>query len=160
MTAVTQNSGRQQALAWIFRIVLFASAASLAAYIPYKYATQLHAISGIYAFLFPLSSILAIAGIALAMRPQLSCDCNAGIRSGVGALSIMWMATGFLCVSGMTSALLSNTVDGTIAFIHMGAQHIVLSLSLLAFAFMPARMMSMLGLPVSESDNVVSSTAT
>ena len=52
-----------------FRIALFAAAASLAAYIPYKYATQLHAIQGLYAFLFPLSAILAAAGIALAVRP-------------------------------------------------------------------------------------------
>lgn len=144
MPSPNYDTRRQQALAWTFRIVLLASAASLAAYIPYKYATQLHAINGVYAFLFPLSGILAAAGLVFAMRPQMSCDCNAVTRSGLGALSLLWMATGLLCVSNMTRVLLADPVDGSIAFFHMGMQHVFLSLSLLAFAFMPHRIVTML----------------
>ena len=53
--------------AWLFRIALFAAAARLAACIPYKYATQLHAVDGLCAFLFPLSALRgqALGGEAL-----------------------------------------------------------------------------------------------
>ena len=65
-----------------FRIALFVAAASLALYIPYKYATELHAISGLYAYLFPLSGVLAVFGMILAVRPQSACDCSTGVRAG------------------------------------------------------------------------------
>ena len=63
------NANRNTVIPTIFRVALFAAALSLAAYIPYKYATQLHAITGLYAFLFPLASVLAAAGMLLAMKP-------------------------------------------------------------------------------------------
>ena len=62
----TPVTARQNTAWWIFRTALFASAASLAIYIGYKYATQLHTLEGFYAFLFPLSSVLAVAGMVLA----------------------------------------------------------------------------------------------
>ncbi len=46
----------------IFRAALLLSTLGLAAYSPYKYASQLHAISGRYAFLFPIFGLLALAG--------------------------------------------------------------------------------------------------
>lgn len=131
--------------AWIFRVALFAAAASLAFYIPFKYATQLHAISGLYAFLFPLSGVLAAAGMILALKPRTACDCNVPMRAGVGALSVLWLATGLLCVKTLTDGIVDNPTRGTFAMFHMLVQHVFLSLSLLAFAFMPARMARVLG---------------
>ena len=37
----------QRSIGWLLRAALFLAAASLAAYIPYKYATQLHAVTEI-----------------------------------------------------------------------------------------------------------------
>ncbi len=135
----------QRALGWTFRLALFAAAASLAVYIPYKFATQLHAITGIYAFLFPLSVLLAAAGIVLAVKPEKACDCGVSMRAGVGALSVLWLATGVLCVGSLAAAVMEHPMHGSIATFHMLTQHVFLSLSLIAFALLPYRMAEMLG---------------
>jgi hypothetical protein len=135
----------------VFRVLLFAAAASLAAYIPYKYATQLHAIAGMYAFLFPLSGVLAVAGMWLAIRPQSSCSCNVPMRGGVSALTLLWMGTGLLCVPSLTMSVLENPAAGLFASFHMVAQHVFLSLSLLAFMLAPERMIRLLGLTPPET---------
>ena len=130
---------------WLFRAALFAAAASLAAYIPYTYATQLHAISGIYAFLFPLSSLLAFAGMIFAVKPAKACDCGVTMRSGMAALSVLWLATGVMCVGTLTDAVTKDPLHGSIATFHMVTQHVFLSASLIAFAWMPTRMARALG---------------
>lgn len=133
--------------ALVFRLALFLAALSLAAYIPYKYATQLHAVSGIYAFLFPLSGLLALAGITVAVKPQVACDCGMPVRSGLGALAVLWMVTGMLCVKSLAAGMLNDPLHGSIAMVHMLAQHAFLSLSLLAFALFPQQMARLLGRP-------------
>ncbi len=125
---------------WLFRAALFAAAASLAAYIPYKYATQLLAITGFYAFLFPLSSLLAVAGMIFAVKPTKACDCGTTMRSGIAALSVLWLATGVMCVGTLTDAVIKDPLHGSIATFHMLAQHVFLSASLIAFAWLPTRM--------------------
>ena len=138
------------AIAWvIFRIALFAAAVSLAAYIPYKYATQLHTVTGMYAFLFPLSGVLAVAGIVLALRPRTACDCSPVTRAGVGVLAGAWMVTGVLCVSSLLEMIASSPAGGLFATFHMLAQHVFLSLSILAFALIPQKMAGKLGAPAS-----------
>ena len=129
----------------VFRGAVFLAAVSLAAYIPYKYATQLHATSGLYAFAFPLSGLLALAGIVVAVRPQTACDCGAPMRAGVGVVSLLWMATGMMCVASLASGVMHDPLLGSIASFHMVAQHVFLSLSLLAFAIWPAQMVRWLG---------------
>jgi len=131
--------------AGIFRIFLFAASASLAAYIPYKYVTQLHAFEGVYAFLFPLSGMLALAGMVLAFRPRLACSCNIPTRAGLGALAVLWMTTGLLCVKTLSLAILENPVGGSFAMFHMLIQHVFLSLSLIVFAFRPEGTVAWLG---------------
>lgn len=128
-----------------FRVALFAAAAWLAVYIPFKYATQLHAISGLYAFAFPLSAILALAGIAVAWKPKVACDCSVPVRAGVGAVSVLWLVTGMLCVNSLADSIAANPWRGTFATFQMVTQHVFLSLGLLAFAFVPARMARTLG---------------
>ena len=132
--------------AWLFRAALFAAAASLAAYIPYKYATQLHAVSGLYAFLFPLSALLAASGMIVAVKPEKACDCGATMRAGVAALAGLWLVVGMMCVGTLTQSVLDHPLHGSIATFHMLAQHVFLSLSLIAFASAPRRMASALGI--------------
>ena len=139
------QASRSPLLGWTFRVALFAAAASLAVYIPFKYATQLHAISGLYAFAFPLSAILALSGMFVAWKPKSACDCSVPVRAGVGAVSVLWLVTGMLCVKSLADGIAANPLGGTFATFHMVAQHVFLSLSLLAFAFMPVRMARALG---------------
>lgn len=153
---IRSQASYERVVGWTFRVALFAAAASLAVYIPYKYATQLHAVTGIYAFLFPLSALLAAAGIVLAVKPQRGCDCGVSMRAGVGALSALWLATGVLCVGSLTVAVMEHPMHGSIATFHMLVQHVFLSLSLIAFAFMPDRMAEMLGFAVPRGQPSVS----
>lgn len=122
-----------------FRVALFAAAASLAFYIPFKYATQFHAISGLYAFLFPFSAILALAGIIVSWKPKAACDCSVPVRAGVGGVAGLWLVTGLLCVKTLADGIVDNPARGTFAMFHMVAQHVFLSLGVIAFALMPAR---------------------
>ena len=138
-------STTERNLAWLYRAALFIAAASLAAYIPYKYATQLHDISGLYAFLFPLSALLAAAGMIVAVKPGTACDCGTTMRSGVAALSVLWLATGVMCGGMLTRAVMDDPLQGSIATFHMLAQHVFLSLSLIAFAWAPQRIARALG---------------
>ena len=153
------NTQRIQVPGRVFRAALFAAAASLAAYIPYKYATQLHAVQGLYAFLFPLSALLAVAGIVFAVKPEKACDCGTTMRSGIAALSVLWLATGMLCVGTLTDAVLANPLRGSIASFHMIAQHVFLSLALIAFAALPGRMVRALGVATTSARPPVSGAA-
>ena len=132
-------------LRWLFRVALFAAAFSLALYIPYKYATQLHAIEGLYAFLFPLSAILAVLGMVFAAKPGKACDCSGTMRTGIGLLSVLWLATGVMCVGMLSSAVIEHPLHGSIATLHMLAQHVFLSLALIGFAVAPRWMAGLPG---------------
>jgi len=141
-------SPRLDGTAIFLRVVLFLSAATLALYIPFKYATQLHAINGIYAFLFPLSGLLAIAGITLSVRPQTACDCSTMTRGGAGVLAVGWIATGLMCISSLTETVQEVPLRGTVAMVHMLAQHVVLSMAIIAFAIWPQRTAIIFGAPI------------
>jgi len=148
----TTTSNHQHVAWWAFRTALFASAASLAVYIGYKYATQLHALEGFYAFLFPLSSVLALAGIILAVKPMSACGCGVGIRAGVGAVGVLWLCTGLMCVPHLMEWVVKSPASGMFAVFHLLTQHVFLSLSLVAFAFAPQAMLAKFGItaPVSK----------
>ena len=144
---------------WLVRVSLFVAAASLAVYIPYKYATQLHAVQGFYAFLFPLSALLAVAGMIVAVKPASACDCGTTLRTGVGALSVLWLATGVMCVGSLTEAVIEHPLHGSIASFHMLAQHVFLSIMLIAVALNPKRMASVFGASADERHRPVVATA-
>ncbi len=116
---------------------MVAAAVSLAFYIPYKYATQLHAIDGMYAVMFPLSSILAIAGIVLGLRPGLTLHLSLPVRVGAGVIAAGWLATGMLCVPSLTEMTLETPAAGLFAFFHMLVQHVVLSFGVAALVLAP-----------------------
>lgn len=143
----------------LFRGALFAAAVSLAFYIPYKYGTQLHANEGLYAFLFPLSALLAAAGIVFAVKPGKSCDCGVPMRTGLGALSILWLATGLACVGSLTTSIIADPLRGGFATFHMFVQHVFLSLAVLAFVVAPQRMAGVRGLATAPSNRVPGSAA-
>ena len=152
MAGVAHQSNLSFVGPMIFRVALFAAAASLAFYIPFKYATQMHVMQGLYAFLFPLSGILALAGMALAIRPRLGCSCGdmdaqigVPLRAGVGAIAVLWMVNGMLCVPTLAAMIQHSVWGGAFAAVHLTAQHIFLSSAILAFAFAPYWMARKLG---------------
>ena len=129
---------RDKAFAWrFFRFLVLAAAASLAVYIPFKYATQLHAIDGIYAFLFPLSSLVALAGLALAWKPALGLRIPLWLRAGTSVIAVGWIATGVLCIPSLTRTTMAAPLAGLFATFHMTAQHIFLSLSVTLLLLAP-----------------------
>lgn len=125
--------------ATLFRLALFAAAASLAAYIPYRYAMQSHAAGSLYGWLFPWSSLLAIAGMVFALRPRMACDCGVITRVGLGGLAIGWMAAGMLCTEPLLRAIVNHPAAGLAATFQMSAQHLFLSASVFALVAYPAR---------------------
>lgn len=146
MDAADRCGCRKNRAAWTtFRVLLMLAAASLAGYIPYKYATQLHAIDGIYAFLFPLSGVLAMAGMALAARPELAFRIPLVGRAAIGALAAGWMATGMLCVKSLTTQVLVSPGAGLFASFHMATQHIFLSLAVAAIVLAPSAVWAQFG---------------
>ena len=141
---LSSSSGRSAAPA-LLRAGLFLLAASLAVYLPYKYATQFHAITGLYAFAFPLSGVLAFASMALAVRPEAACSCSGSMRAGVGGIAALWMVVGLLCVPSLAEMIREMPLGGAFATFHMTMQHVVLSAAILAFAVAPDRMARSLG---------------
>ncbi len=133
----------------VLRAILFLSAATLALYIPFKYATQLHAVTGLYAILFPLSGLLAVGGMVLAVKPEAACDCSTMTRAGGGGLAVLWMATGLMCTASLTEMVREMPLGGTVAMVHMLAQHVVLSMAILGFAISPRQTARIFGAPES-----------
>ena len=150
----------ERSFVWLSRAALFGAGASLAAYIVYKYATQLHATSGLYAFLFPLSALLAAAGMIVAVKPEKACDCGATMRTGVGALAGLWLVTGMLCVGSLTQSVIEHPLRGSLATLQMLAQHVFLSLALIAFAWAPRRMAKAFGAGPAPSSRPMDGAAT
>lgn len=145
----------------LFRVALFVAAATLALYIPFKYATQLNAITGLYAFLFPLSGILALTGMLIAVKPRVGCSCgdldtqtSVMVRSGVGAIAVLWMLNGALCVPTLAAMFKHSVWGASFAIAHMAIQHVFLSSAILLFALAPDWMAQKLGLT---ADNKVAS---
>lgn len=123
----------------IFRVALFAAGFSLAGYVLYQYLGRPHATEGFYAVLFPLSSLLSLAGMVFAVRPRSACSCSLGLRAGLGALSMVWIATGMMCMPMLLAWIGESPGKGIFALFHMIAQHVFLSLSVMAFVFFPRR---------------------
>jgi hypothetical protein len=144
MAAIFASNGRAPLA---FRVVLLASAGSLAAYIVFKLATQLHATTGIYYLVFPLSSILSAVGILLAVKPESACDCSATTRATVGGLAIAWLATGLVCSPALVEQIGESPLAGLLASLHMVVQHILLTVGIIAFALKPRAMAEWLASP-------------
>lgn len=138
---------RRDLTSLILRTVLLLSAATLAHYIPFKYVTQLHAVTGLYALLFPLSGLLAVGGMVLAVKPEVACDWSTATRFGGGGLAVLWMVTGLMCTASLTEMVKEMPLGGSIAMVHMLAKHVVLSMAILAFAIAPERTARMFGAP-------------
>ena len=134
----------------LFRLALGATALSLWAYIPYRYATrppQLEGFLGIaYGILFPLAGLLALGALVVAWRPELL-ERLAGrdpARSLLGGYAVAWLAMGLLCIPSLQATTVAAPLKGAIATIHMTAQHVFLGLTAIAAAWRPEVVASIL----------------
>lgn len=124
--------------AWVAaRLVLLAMAVSLACYIPFRYLTQPPPFRGLYGFLFPLSALIALAGMTLAVRPGLVFRLPLTARAAVAALGAAWMATGLYCLSSLAVMTMTVPLPGLFATFHMLVQHVFLPLAVGGFALAP-----------------------
>ena len=140
--------------AWgFFRWALFAAGLSLALYLPFRYATNPPAIPSLYAFLLPLSSILAGGGIVLALRPGFSSQLHTFVRAGIAAVAVLWLVAGMVCIPSLGLRILSAPVVGLLATFQMLAQHVFLSLSVGAFALKPLETCAWFGLAAQAQEN-------
>lgn len=136
---------------WI-RIALGATALSLWAYIPYRYATRPPEPEGFvgigYAVLFPLAGLLALVALIAAWKPASVRRLQAGSRGtrfALGGYGAVWLVMGLLCVSSLTAAAAASPVKGAVSMIHMTAQHVFLGLAAVAVAWRPDVAASALG---------------
>ncbi len=130
----------------VFRAVILVAAVSLGGYIAFKTATRPHAFTGLYAVLFPLSIIVTVAGVALAIDPALGFRAPLWTRAAVGVAAAGWLANGVLCVPSLTQATLSAPLAGLFATGHMLLQHVVLTIGVAALALAPRAVYRWFGL--------------
>lgn len=144
-----------------FRWALFAAGLSLALYLPYRYATNPPTMPGLYAFLFPLSSILAGAGMVLALRPGFSSLLNTFVRAGIAAVAVLWLVAGMACIPSLGFKILSAPAAGLLATFQMFVQHVFLPGFVGAFALKPLDTCAWFGLtaPVQEDHEEAAVTA-
>jgi len=143
----------RESATWI-RIALGATALSLWAYIPYRYATRPPEPEGVigvaYAAIFPLAALLALAALIAAWKPAMvkALDGRRGARLALGGYATTWLAMGILCVPTLTAAAAASPVKGAISTLHMTAQHVFLGLAAIGAAWRPDVASAILGVPV------------
>lgn len=129
--------------ATIFRIALAATALSLWAYIPYRYATRPPVMEGFlgttYGILFPLAGLLALGAMLVAWRPALveRLAGRGAARSLLAGYGGVWIAMGLLCLPSLQATTAAAPLKGAIATIHMTAQHVFLGLAAVGAAWRP-----------------------
>lgn len=138
--------------AWtIARVAVLAAAASLACYIPYKYATHPPSMSGAYGFLFPLSTLIALAGIVLALRPGLAFRMPIASRVALAGLGAAWATTGLLCLSSLAATTAKMPLPGLFATFHMLVQHVFLTFAVGGFVLVPRAIYRLFGFELAQS---------
>lgn len=130
--------------ATLFRVALGVVALSLWAYIPYRYATRPPGVEGVlgtaYTVLFPLAAVLALAALVAAWRPALveRLAARPWLRGALGAYGATWLVMGLMCVPSLQATAAAAPLKGTIATLHMTAQHVFLGLAAVGAAWRPA----------------------
>jgi len=128
----------------IARAVLLLSGLSLAAYMPWKAATQFESLRSIYGPWFLQGAVVAAAGVLLMIRPVTGLRLPLILRLGVGVAAVLWMRTGLLCTPSLIDTITASPAAGLFATFHMFVQHILLSVGVLLVATVPRPMIARL----------------
>lgn len=139
---MSQNT-RSRISSILFRIALGATALSLWAYIPYRYATRPPRFEGFlgsgYAILFPMAAVFALGALVAALSPKWldRASESKSARGILGAYGATWLAMGMLCIPSLTASAAVAPLKAAIATLHMSAQHVFLALTAVVFAWRP-----------------------
>jgi hypothetical protein len=141
------------AVGWLaFRVLLFVAGLSLVGYIAYRYSFYRPPDHGtVYGIIFPLSFVLAVAGMTLAFLPyalaRLRGQAGNALRGGLSVYGGVWMATGLLCASSLAQGAVAAPLGGSVDMLHMLFQHVFLPASVVALAWAPERVARWLNAP-------------
>jgi len=132
------------------RAALLLASLALFAYIVFRYTLYLPPDHGsVYGKIFPLATLLAASGIALAVQPFFLRDLpgpgGTVLRAGLTGLSGLWMATGLLCVRSLARGAVAAPLGGTFDLLHLVSDHVLLPLGIVALVWVPAQVAHRLG---------------
>lgn len=133
-----------------FRVLLFFAGISLVGYVGYRYSfVQPPEHGSVYGTIFPLSLVLAVVGMVLAIQPdalaRVAGQTGTAVRSGLTGYGAVWMATGLMCARSLVGGVVEAPLGGSIDMLHMLLQHVFLPVSVMALAWSPGRLARLLG---------------
>lgn len=148
----TSESGKRRRGWHALRALLFVAGLTLVGYIDYRYSFFQPPDHGtVYGVIFPLSALLALAGMVLAFRPyalaRVPGQAGLALRSGITAYGGVWMATGMMCASSLARGAVKAPLGGSVDLLHMLLQHVFLPLGVVALAWAPERVARWTGAP-------------
>lgn len=134
----------------LFRALLFLSGLTLVSYVAYRYSLAQPPDHGsLYGKVFPLSLLLALLGMGLAVSPHLldRVRGHAGMacRGALTAFSGAWMVTGLACTRSLAAGVAEAPLRGTFDLLHMVSGHVYLPLGVVALAWGSARVAQWMG---------------
>ncbi len=136
----------------LIRWALVLAGLSLAAYMPYKATVQYDKLQDIYGPWFLQGAVVAAAGIFFFLKPAIAARTPLLLRAAVVVSALLWMRTGLQCTPHLWSMTQASLGKGLFAWLHMGTQHIFLSLGVVAFGIVPRALASRMGhLPAGET---------
>lgn len=121
----------------VIRALLVLAGLSLAFYMPWKALTQYDRLSDIYGPWFLQGMVVAVAGTLFAWRPGFAGRVPLLLRAAVAISALLWMRTGLACTPYLLKTIQTSLGPGLFAWFHMFAQHVFLSLGVVAFAIAP-----------------------
>lgn len=141
------TTGRRWAL---LRALLFLAGLTLVGYVTYRYSLAQPPDHGsTYGKIFPLSLLLALAAISLAVSPHLleRVPGHPGMacRGALTAFSGTWMATGLACTRSLAAGVTEAPLAGTLDLVHMVSGHVFLPTAVVALAWSATRVARWLG---------------
>ena len=121
----------------VVRALLLLAGLSLAFYMPWKALTQYDKLTDIYGPWFLQGAVVAVAGTLFAYRPGFAARLPLIMRVAVAVSAVLWMRTGLACTPHLIKTIQASLGPGLFAWFHMLAQHVLLSLGVVAFAAAP-----------------------
>jgi len=131
------------------RALLVLAGLSLVLYMPFKALTQYDKLSDIYGPWFLQGMVVAVAGTLFAFRPRFAARLPLLLRIAVAVSAVLWMRTGLACTPHLIKTIQASLGPGLLAWSHMLAQHVFLSLGVVAFAVAPKFLAERMGFATS-----------
>lgn len=133
----------------VIRALLTLAGLSLVFYMPFKALTQYDRLTDIYGPWFLQGMVVAVAGTLFAYRPGFTARLPLLVRAAVAISAVLWMRTGLACTPHLIKTIQASLGAGLFAWFHMLAQHVFLSLGVVAFSVAPKAIAERMGFAAS-----------